>query len=215
MREIKSDILVKRLLSDMKVGELEPGEAAELREFIDSSDFEKTINAKTKLSVVYEILLSEKEKKGKTKETKKAENILNAATITYWEMNRRKGYERDRQAQSKMRRKWELEASHKRMNPLDELKANLKRIGITKDETVGKILDAIKKVKKLACEIDAIEELNKRVIRVIEDFKSNINYAKQVFSTQPKLIALPDKEFESLLKSMKIEIKKISPEGSM
>lgn len=214
MREIKPDILMKRLLSDIKVGELEPGEAAELKEFIKTTDFEKTVNANTKLSVVYEIMLSEKEK-GKAEEAKKAESILSAATMTYWEMNRKRGYERDRQAHSKMRRKWELEASHKTMNPLRELKANLKKIGITKDEAVEKVLDAIKKVKKLACEIDAIEELNKRVIRIIEDFKSHINYAKQVFSTQPKLIALPDKEFEGLLKSMKIEIKKISPEGAM
>jgi len=215
MKPIKPDILTKRFLSDIKINELKNEDAEQLKEFVKTSDFEKTVTGKTKLSVIYEIWLAEKSRKKRGSETKKAEKILNAAaTQTFWEMNRRIGYERDRRTE-KRRAKWEILSSHEVMNPLKGLKKNLGKLGITRNETIGKILDGIKKVKKLSCEIDAIEELSKRVTMVLDSFKAHMDYARKVFSTQPKLLALPDRQFQSLVKSMKIEIKKIKPEGTM
>lgn len=215
-RPVKPDIFMERILSDIRVGELDPREIKDLKEFVNTSDFEKTITAKTKLSVVYGIVLSEKEKKRKSKEAKKAEKILGAAvTQTFWEITRKRGYERDGQKRSKLRKKWELKPSEQAMNPMKNLKTNLKKLGIVKDEVIGKILDVIKKAKKLSCEIDAIGELNARVKMVLDSFKAHMDYARKVFSTQPKLLALPDKEFDGLIKSMKIEIKKLKPEGAM
>ncbi len=214
---IKSDIFIKRILSDIKVGELDRKEVADLKDFINASSSEQTITGRTKLSVIYEIWVVEKSKHRKNKEMKKAEKILNSKTMVWWEQTRRKGYERDRQKRSKMREKWELESSHQSMNPLKDLKKNLKKIGIVKDEVINKILDTLKNVKKLACEIDAITELNIRVQKILQEFKGTINHARKKFSEQPMLLAKPDKQFNDLIKAMKLDIahKNMSPEGTM
>ncbi len=215
---MKPDILVKRILSDIRVGELESRDVVKLRDFVDSTGSEKTITSKTKLSVIYDLCMEEKARKRRTAELKKAEKVLNAQTLTFWELSvRRRGYERDRAEKGGRKSKWELGPSHIRANPLKDLKKNLKKLGITAEKVIEKLLDTLKKTKNLICEIDAIDELDRRVRMVLEEFKGKIAYARKVFSEKPMLLARPDKEFEKLIKTMKLDVahKQMSPEGTI
>ena len=218
-RPVKPDIFVKRILSDIRVGELDPREIKDLKEFVKTSKYKKTITTRTKLSLLYAIWLNEKQKRNrKTTQLKKAEKILNAQTLTFWEVAvRRRGYEKERTEKGKRQSKWQLGPSHAKANPLKDLKKNLKKLGIVAEEMIEKLLDTLKKTKNLMCEIDAINELDKRVRTVLEEFKGNISYARKVFAEKPMLLAKPDLEFNKLIKTMKLDVahKQMSPEGAI
>jgi hypothetical protein len=201
MKPIRPDIFVKRILSDIRVGELEPKEATELRDFARSAGFEKTITSKTKLSVIYELWLDEKAKQRKNRQAlKKTEKILNAQTLTFWEIAvRKRGYEKERAEKGKKKSKWELGPSQEKANPFAGLKKNLHKLGIDDDEKIEELLDSLKKTKNLKCEYDTIAELDKRVERILEAYKGRMEEARETFSEQPSLLALPDKRFDELL----------------
>jgi len=224
-RRIKPDIFVQRILSDVRVGDLEPGEVKDIREFIRVSGLEKSITSRTKLSLIYALWLNEKAKQRRSKKAlKKAEYILSAQTLTFWEhVVRRPGYERDRKKKGRRRSKWELSGSHEKANPLAGLRKNLAKLGITEDKKVERLLDGIKKNVKTKCEVDAISELDRRAEKVLEKFGKNITYAKERFSKEYMVLALPLKEFNQKIDSMlkeaekkvKLEAKKLHPEENL
>ena len=200
-RPVKPDIFVKRILSDIRVGELKPREVNELKDFLESAGFERTVTPKTKLSTIYDLWVAEKAKqKAGREKRKKAEKILGAHTQTYWDMMRRKDYARGKGDRKKT--KWErAPVSELSAKPFAALKKKLVKIGVNDDETIETILDKLRKLKGIKCGFDAINELSKRVDSVLEAFEVRMNEAREKFSKEPMLLALPDKEFEKLLKN--------------